>query len=433
MKIRERVIAPRASLGGTFQTRPTLTSLWKDDPNHSRFYNTDGIQVTESEGHPFPSKYKRGKFNGDLGGPFRTEKQYLEVDHPRLVELLWDRGKASETRFQRYRGTLISPYPETSGKPLFPELMGAPDSTLKERGAEAISFCSPTNSVADASTFLAEMFRERLPSLPGLRYLKGRVSPYVGIADEFLNVTFGWLPIKHDVEKHLEAVRKARDVLVQYKRDEGKLVRRQFRFPKERTVTEDDYLPSAIANSNSTIAGFNANGNKGVVRRRTETTRAIWFSGAFTYHIPDQNDSWAGMLKAGSDADQLFGTTITPSTLWELTPFSWAVDWFTNAQQVIQNLENVAIYGLALPYGYMMEEVSKRVTYTMIGNSGISYTGVGSLYGTPVPVSAVSPISLCYTAKFREQASPFGFGLTGEDLSPTQIAIAAALGITLLL
>jgi len=80
-----------------------------------------------------------------------------------------------------------------------------------------------------------------------------------------------------------------------------------------------------------------------------------WFEGCFTYGLPSSSDNWRKALGFGSDADQLFGIALSPSILWELTPWSWAVDWFSNAGQVINNVTNFGLAGLVLRYGYIME------------------------------------------------------------------------------
>ena len=431
--LRQRDQKSNSPVGGVFETRPREEAgKWKV-ASQSGFANTLGIQVTESEGHPWPQK--RGRFKGDVGGPFGTYKTKLEVVTPRSITLRRDTSSLTGPTIynNRYKGSVCAPFPTSSGKPQFPSASFAPSSDVNEMGAIAIARCSPTNSVANASTFLAELHREKLPHLPGCRTLESRLRPLLNVADEFLNVEFGWLPIISDVTDLANAVKKASTVLKQYKRDEGKLVRRMFRFPIERSESEES-LGESYPFLNGNLTGFNSLGPKGVNMRRRVSTRELWFSGAFTYHIPDQNDSWKGLMDAESTANKLLGTTLTPASLWELTPWSWAVDWFSNAQEVITNLQNIEIYGLVLQYGYMMEHRSNSDIYTMKDRTGLWYDTKGSLAtSVEVPLSSCSSVILSSESKTRVKANPFGFGLTEADLSPTQIAIAAALGITLLL
>jgi hypothetical protein len=118
-------------------------------------------------------------------------------------------------------------------------------------------------------------------------------------------------------------------------------------------------------------------------------------------------------------AKRVFGAELTPETLWELTPWSWAIDWFSNAQDVIHNLNAMKIYGLVLRYGYMMEHSINKVTY--------SYEAIP---GTYVQKPDVSDLSFVTETKLRQKANPFGFGVSWDGLSPLQLAITAALGLS---
>jgi hypothetical protein len=68
----------------------------------------------------------------------------------------------------------------------------------------------------------------------------------------------------------------------------------------------------------------------------------------------------------------------------------------------------------------MMEHSIKTDIYTFFGKSGI--------YGRPD--LTVPPLRLVTETKKRVPASPFGFGITWDGLSPLQVSILGALGIT---
>jgi len=150
-----------------------------------------------------------------------------------------------------------------------------------------------------------------------------------------------------------------------------------------------------------------------------ETFREQWFSGAFTYHLPTELDSRSALGNAAQEAEKLLGSPLSPETLWNLTPWSWAIDWFTNTGDYLHNLNAFATQGLVMRYGYMMEHTIVKHTYSHIGSSGISGK----------PDMTVPPLVLVTETKKRVQANPFGFGLTWSGLSPFQLSIAAALGL----
>lgn len=120
----------------------------------------------------------------------------------------------------------------------------------------------------------------------------------------------------------------------------------------------------------------------------------------------------------GAEADKLFGLSLTPDLLWNLAPWSWAVDWFTNTGDVLENVSDMVAQGLVMRYGYLMETKSISVTYKLHGCT---------FHGTPV---VLAPAVLETVSKVRVRANPFGFGITWDGLSPIQIAILAALGIS---
>jgi len=159
-------------------------------------------------------------------------------------------------------------------------------------------------------------------------------------------------------------------------------------------------------------------GTGGSVDLTVETVTKRWFSGAFTYHLPSGYDSRDGMARKALFAKQVLGVRLTPETLWNLAPWSWAVDWFTNAGDVLHNLSHWQSNGLVMRYGYIMETISVKHTYTYEPPAG--YTG-----GKVVP-----PLVLVTTVKTRRKANPFGFGLTWDGLSPLQKAIAVAVGLS---
>lgn len=399
-------------------------------PYETRFYSSrafDGIQITESEGHPFHNKYE-GK---DLGGAFRTLKSWAEVlgssQH-------YEGSEGFSGGYKIIDGTVFPNFLHNPDAELIQMPESVPvNSDLDAKGTEAISLCNPLNPVGDAATFLTETLSERLPSLPGARLWESRTKFLLGAADEFLNAEFGWMPMLREIGDFAKAVKSAASVMKQYQLDAGKLVRRSWYFPTEnsrsRSIVDAEFpplfagrrdllVPISKGNWRSPSGGQTV--EEKLVRRKT------WFKGSFTYPVPDQSDAWSQLFSAASGADAFnvaFGSTLTPETLWELTPWSWAIDWFSNTQEVIRNLETFEIAGLVMPYGYIMDEEETVQKYTYENGPEAKSTGL-----LPVP-----PVILTSVKKTREPANPFGFGLEWSDLSVTQLAILAALGITLAL
>lgn len=370
-----------------------------------------GTQVTVSEGHPFHSRSKGDK--GDIGGDFTSEKRWMlplrrGASGKRLVIL-------GSTQYEiEYNGPCL---PMEPSKAVFPDNWSSSDERLNELGATAVARCKPTNSVADVSTAIGEIVKDRLPDLPGSQTWKNRTQHARNAGDEFLNLQFGWLPLVSDVKKFASAVSKSDTVLRQYERDAGKVVRRRYAFPEQKFETESLYGPDDTIGFIQPFDSALQTGLGGQVRCVTKVTRRQWFSGAFTYALPSGYDSRNALDRLALKADVVFGATLTPETLWELAPWSWAVDWFSNTGDVISNISDWASHGLVMRYGYIMEHTYATNTYTL------ERTG---LYGG---LKEAAPIVTIVETKKRRKANPFGFGISWDGLSPIQTAIVAALGL----
>jgi hypothetical protein len=153
-------------------------------------------------------------------------------------------------------------------------------------------------------------------------------------------------------------------------------------------------------------------GHEGKTIRTRKTSTRQWFSGAFTYHLPIDNLKIMGPNDVRRRG--LINFDLTPETLWNLAPWSWAVDWFVPVGDLIGNLQDWSTDGLVMRYGYCMEHSVTTDTYNYIGQGG-QYVGA---------------IRLSTESKVRIQANPFGFGMSWESLSPRQLAIVAALGLS---
>jgi hypothetical protein len=119
-------------------------------------------------------------------------------------------------------------------------------------------------------------------------------------------------------------------------------------------------------------------------------------------------------------AKEILGVDLDLEVIWNLSPWSWAVDWFSNAGDVISNVNSMVEDGLIMRYGYIMETTMVSDTYTRKYQDQF-YNGQGK---------CDSFVTLVTETKIRRRANPFGFGLTWDGLSTFQKSIIAALGIS---
>jgi hypothetical protein len=374
-----------------------------------------GTEVTQSEGHQWPPR-NSGPFI-DIGGDFTSTKKYVLNPSIRSSAL----RKSAGSIYYFYDGGLCVPVPtDGNGLPVFPTDLQTSDNDLNQLGTTAIARVEPTNQLANLQTFLGETLKDGIPSIPGLHAIERRASALKKAGDEFLNASFGIDPLIGDVTDLSKSISHAHQVLQQYMRDSGRMVRRKYQFPDINDYSD----PFPLGKATVSYAGGQTNALDDFNRRGDLTVEAVtskrrWFSGAFTYYLPVELGEWS----AGSAAlaDKLLGSNIDLDTIWELTPWSWAADWVTNAGDLIHNLDAFSNQGLKLRYGYIMEYSKTVATYSLSGGNGLSSEN---------DQVHVPPISLVTETKKRRAATPFGFGLTWDGLSTFQQAIIAALGLS---
>lgn len=413
-RLRTRSIRPH-NPDGSSDWRP-----WETYDATQALRHLNGRQVTVSESHPSWKDRDKRPFK-DIGGPFFTQTRKCESINA------WTDMRGG-TREDQYGGREIAHY-QGYLLPCSPHLMEWPDDiafsnedTLSELGATAIARCSPSNPVADVTTLLGELVKDGIPSMIGqtLKGWKGQSNRErrKAIGKEYLNYEFGWKPLTNDLRKLSEAITRGDALWAQYERDAGKLVRRRYEFPKiEETKSHDMGLlgPSYVP-STSTLSNVDSYELNGMVTRVDRISRRRWFSGAFTYYLPKEDRETVAYNVI--QAKKLLGLRLTPDAVWNLMPWSWALDWFGNTGDVLQNWSNWAIDGQVLWYGYMMEHSIVERTY--------AYYGDTRLRGSPVP----GVVKLSIETKQRIKAGPYGFGSQFDGLTPRQIAITTALGLT---
>jgi hypothetical protein len=365
----------------------------------------EGRQITASEGH------KRGPNGYREGGPFYSVRIVPRINTTN-VSLSYD--QSSKVNWS-YSGPICVP--------LVPEKLGGfsipsrDDKYLDPYGATAIRIIDPTNANADLGIALGEIARDGI-SIPGVQGWRRRTEAAKAAGSEYLSAVFGWMPLVSDIKDTGDSIKSGNHILRGYRDNAGRNVRREFEFDDE--TSEEETVVSTNARAMVAGGSVNAFGNPSIAgtltRRRFKTVRR-WFSGAFTYASPD-TPMIGKMLGVDSDIDKLFGLSLTPDIVWELTPWSWAFDWVSNAGDVIHNVTSFELGGLVMRYGFIMEETSIVDTYSLSNAALRGYNG-------SVPDSTIT-----YTVKRRREANPFGFGLSWDGLSPSQLLITAALGIT---
>jgi hypothetical protein len=373
-----------------------------------------GWQITATANHPGFSN--ASPISGDVGGEFHMSLRSATFKGGKSKIYGEERYPGGDARTNNYVGTCLAIDPNS---PLvqWPSFSPRNNSQVEALGTKAIAIVRPTNSPANLATALAELLREGLPKMAGATLWKNKhdAALHKG-SSEYLNMEFGIKPLLNDLRDVYKTVIDADKLVEQYQRDAGGVVRRRFEFPSESWTETKVILESAVPYlpvSGSILMNRYPNAT-GRVIQTDRFYRKTWFSGAFTYYLPDD---WytAGRSK---QMEKLLGLNVTPDVLWNATPWSWLADWFANTGDVISNMTSIAVDGLVMRYAYVMEHTRHVRTY--------SYSGGNPYNGEPPP----GQIVLTQEVKTRRRASPYGFGLTFSGFSGRQLSILAALGIT---
>jgi len=285
-------------------------------------------------------------------------------------------------------------------------------------GTKAIARTIPTNPVAGLATFLGEL-REGLPKIPGQAVFRSHLRArdrIANVADEHLNVQFGLKPLISDVSSFAGAVKTSKEVIDQYQRDSGRLIRRRYSFPEstETEITDMGLRTTAPAFPSDMYLGSGL----GKLTRTRVTHSRIWFSGAYTYYLDPGETAKGKLIRDEQIANKLYGTRVSPEVLWELTPWSWAADYVLNIGDIMTNISALSRDSLVIRHAYVMMETTITDTYVL--------QGVKFNFYDPGPITQ----TFRTTVKSRLKATPYGFGLNPASISDRQWGILLALGVS---
>jgi hypothetical protein len=414
------------------RAKPLVSSvrlLSSATPDESRIINVPDLQETYS-------------FRSGVNGPsedmslvddakiFRSSRSYYgpyDTGHPfyttrrRLTDMNFQNGRFMIDGYRagyvdrEVKGPLILTLAKANIEDVLPSIAPTPQSEVDRMGSIAIDACRPLKPESGLAQMLGELKADGLPAAPGESLLNREVSPRV-LAGEYLNTEFGIIPLLSDIVKLRNAVAKSAAIVRQLKRDSGRIVRRRFSFPPSVTTTTTTYqVPRSVA-LYGYISDYCSSGSFTSQTVTDVTTRRVWFTGAFSYFLDPGKDLVGRFKRYEQLNNQLYGTRLTAATVWELAPWSWLVDWFSDVGKVLSNASALQDDDLVIKYGYLM--VHTRTQRTV--------TSSGGFYGSPGPFSVTN--SYVCERKERFRATPYGFGLDVESLSPRRMAILGALG-----
>lgn len=356
----------------------------------------------------------------DTGHLFTTAQEQIHTSHPSF-------SKKFSNGFE-FSGPLLvrteSDPANNFGLPALPAF----DSSYY--GKRLLAAAVPTVPQTNLLTTAAEILREGI-SIPGrniIDALRNQTGLLRGAGSEYLNAQFGWLPLMSEFNKLLKSVVNASEMVANLERNSGRLVRRRRSMPISRTVTQSNLVHKTrlLLAGGSLLDSSNYHGLWQSVPDNTgqlasivkQTSDEIWLSAQFAYYLDPGKDLKGKFARYGLLANHLLGLRLTPEVLWELTPWSWLVDYFVDLGSAFKLYSQFSNDSLVMRYGYLMRKTSQKVT--------VSATFPPFKDGQTIRVTTTREKVI----KNRYRATPYGFGLDPNGFSVRQWAILAALGFS---
>jgi len=310
---------------------------------------------------------------------------------------------------------------------------------LKSDGTSLLTILSPASPQVSVTAALLELTLG-FPAIPG--HILSNLS-IGGFGDEYLNAVFGLMPTYDDAVKIAKELRDISMKLHQIRRDQGRRVRRKGKLPVQskseifgnselgipqiwtgvpidQTTRWNDSNPTNSALSR--VYGFNEQSTYPHEKQLFMTeSRYVTFSGSFTYVLPEIPGFSGRLEQYLASMDALLGLSMSARIAWQITPWSWLVDWFLDIRQNIAAISLGHDDNHVVNYAYAMETVERQAV------AKVTFTG-------PSPIQNVSYVSTSIDAVFKRRirANPYGFVSEADSgaWGPYRLAILAALGIS---
>jgi len=240
---------------------------------------------------------------------------------------------------------------------------------------------------------------------------------------DYLNVQFGWIPLLSDVRKIATALAVATAAIS----GPGTSTHRR------RDKTEvDETFSGTSSNVNWLLTEESATHNTGLPGVSISggwLNHSVWFTQRHTIdlsfeaefiRLPEGQKDYSSYL---TRLDELMRWDITPMDLWQLSPWSWLVDWFFDIGGQLESWNSATTNRILSLYAYGMRDESITTTLNLSGISGkpgVDYVGPSSVFSQTIA-----------RRRQRVKANPFGYTLNPlNSLSGGQLAILGALGLT---
>lgn len=300
------------------------------------------------------------------------------------------------------------------GKMYGPSLGGLPFMSTNDGsawGATAYQRMKPTKPVFPGLNAIYEL--REVPEMLRQRFLKSGLK---AIPNYWLALQFGWQPLLNDILNTVTFQRQAQKKLAWLLKHNGKPTH-------SRVVLQDNSSTSEVGVWNFTVPnpGFVNQFYRATPYAHVQDTVVdrVWASARWRFWLPPgpQDINWTRAMMA-----RLYGLYPSPAAVWNALPWTWMIDWFANAGDILQNMDIGVANSLAADYFYVMREQRYERRADCFAEL-ISYPD-----GSPISVRVSSSAARVY--KSRVVGDPFGWNTNQSGLSPMQLSILGSLGMS---
>lgn len=433
------VLKPGSRLLGYYQSWNTNTKAWMDPTLHIYINSSAYPPFTEGQS-TFDEIHAGPPYRS--GGPFKSMRAIVS-DPPFGV---YGNGMhMHQNGLVKYVGGFHSPQDPDFGSgvsmsTLTPFLINSSlhYPSMDGWGDAAYSKTKPKLEQAGAGVFLAELrdaprmlrttstfFHDLWKGAGGSTTTK-IMSPKK-TADHFLNHQFGWIPFVSDIGKFYNTFDQSAALISRLAHQNGTYVRKQRTLEEETTEqvlatgTGVKLFPNTSFNGPFFGHGpwFPAS-TPATWQLHEEIYSRVYAVGRFKYYRPEfdlADPDYMSRINGLKRQLTLYGLRISPSNIYKATPWTWAIDWVSNLGDQIDRANDALVDSVAADYLYVMQHRRIRRVFTQ---------ELPFVNGTVRLIFS----RVIETKQRSGSSSPYGFNLTLANLTPRQLAIAGALGIS---
>lgn len=380
------------------------------------------------------SRITNTAWSGRLTGSAGLDRHGRELIVHSIIKDFMVRGSAIATSFPSLPGYAVPTYSELTELGERGYLSALPNRTQVELGTALAEIAvNPARALAIPGSAIAKRWasqptrsREQIVSETRRRHARLRglsKEDAAAAASDYLAYIFGAAPNIRVMDDLAEQITKTRRIAEVVSRQGWRRMRRRravHNFADSKSITtHGNWLHTATGNQWMLT---------GPLTKTTSVSQNAWWSGSFRMPTSD-TDTWLDQCSNFFERlDIVAGLGVDIKMTWDLIPFSFVADWFSNTGSFIENREVIRDYNIVCEYGYIM-------CHTRTEHRG---KAVGFIQKYPQTATSLSYFgakgaSCSYTklteVKQRAACSSYGFRTDFSALNPFQWSALTAIGV----